>query len=129
MPAKKKAAKKRRSGAACVMCEQLAADLQRVLAERDEARKDLAEARRGREAWCRKALELELRAEHAEEQLKLLLARITSQRPSQAACPPGPHVCGRPECARHPSTARQPAPTFGLPGDAPTTRFSREFRG
>lgn len=123
MPAKKKPAKKparhQKRHPAEALVENLAADLQRVLAERDEARKELAEARRGREAWCHKAVECEQRAEHAEEQLKVLLAGITAQRPSVASA-----------FAPRPS---EPGPTYGLPGDAPlprpTTRFSREFRG
>lgn len=117
MPAKKKAAKpKHRSKDACVMCEQLAIDLQRVLAERDEARKELAEARRGREAWFHKAVELECRVEELENQLRM----------AQATTPSLPvTMVEAPQLAE-----RVPAPTYGLPGDeTPRHRFSREFRG
>jgi len=121
MPAKKKAAKPKqhRRTPAEIVAEQLAGDLQRVLAERDEARKDLAEARRGREAWCHKAVELECRVEDLENQLRM----------AQATTPSLPvTMVEAPQLAE-----RVPAHTYGLPGDEPlprpTTRFSREFRG
>lgn len=104
---KKKAAKKRTP----------TLDLQRVLAERDEARKELAEARRGRETWCHKCVELSSRVEDLEEQLRL--SATTTARPSIPVT-----LVEAPQLAE-----RVPAPTFGLPGDTPTTRFSREFRG
>lgn len=97
--------------------DQLATDLQRFLAERDEARKELAEARRGREAWCHKCVELSSRVDELEEQLRL--AATTTTRPSIPVT-----LVEAPQLAE-----RVPAPTFGLPGDTPTTRFSREFRG
>ena len=119
MPAKKKAAKPkqhRRTPAEIVafagLVAQLAGDLQRVLA-------DLAEARRGREAWCHKAVELECRVEDLENQLRM----------AQATTPSLPvTMVEAPQLAE-----RVPAHTYGLPGDErlprPTTRFSREFRG
>lgn len=118
MHAKKKATKKaaprkprRTSRKPCQLCESLAGDVQRLLAE-------LAEARRGREAWCHKAVETECRAEKAEEALRDLLAGITAPRPTVT----------QPAFA----TSHEPAPTYGLPGNAPlpkSDRFSREFRG
>ncbi len=124
MPAKKKPARRKATpyrSQVCPNCEKLATDLQRVLAERDEARRELAEARRGREAWCLKAIETECRAELAEGNLRDLLAGITAPRPSAPAAHQA-EVLSRAE--------RQPAPTYGLPGDAPLrNRFSREFRG
>lgn len=86
--------------------------------ERDQARKDLADARRGREAWFHKAVECYQRAEIAEEKLRKLQAEATEARPS---IPVKPAFAATREV--------QPAPTYGLPGDAPTTRFYKEFRG
>lgn len=85
--------------------------------ERDQARKDLADARRGREAWFHKAVELECRVEELENQLRM--TQSATARPSLSVT-----LAEAPQLAE-----RIPAPTFGLPGDAPTTRFSREFRG
>ena len=72
--------------------------------ERDQARKDLADARRGREAWFHKAVELECRVAELENQLSdAQVVRLIVEK----------HVAAQGE----------------EPRDAPTTRFSREFRG
>lgn len=97
--------------------DQLATDLQRFLAERDEARKELAEARRGREAWCHKC-------GRGGGQPELLLQLIDAARQLHARPSIPVTLVEAPQLAE-----RVPAPTFGLPGDTPTTRFSREFRG
>jgi hypothetical protein len=122
MPAKKKPARRNATRrAVCGMCEQLAADVQRLLAERDAARKELAEARHGREAWCHKAVECEEAKERAEQALRDVLAGIVSPRPSVPT--PGVNCVGL-------TASEQPATTLGLPGDMPDPRrFSREFRG
>jgi len=120
MPAKKKAAKPKQYRRTPAEIVEVASELLgHVLAERDEARKDLAEARRGREAWCHKAVELECRVEDLENQLRM----------AQATTPSLPvTMVEAPQLAE-----RVPAHTYGLPGDErlprPTTRFSREFRG
>lgn len=111
MPAKKKS---RRAQRPTAEMRRLAEDNADLLAERARLRKELAEARRGRETWCHKAVECEEAKERAELALKDVLAGITTPRPSVPSSSPRP----------------MPAPTFGLPGDVlpDPRRFSREFR-
>lgn len=77
----------------------------------------LNESEASRDAWVKKAVDLEQRAELAEDALRALLESGLKARPSV------PLVI-----AQAPQINGLPHPTFGEPGDGPTGRYSREAR-
>lgn len=81
------------------------------------AQRIVASVEASRSSWLKTAVDLELRAELAEDALRALLESGLKARPSV------PLVI-----AQAPQINGLPHPTFGDPGDGPTGRYSREAR-